>query len=157
MQKARRSSRKCTSPSPSKIFFTDFNLDTWWWSLALHGTLLLALPSYKLLHVSGRCSWRSDNWKLSLSDQLNKVCCLLWKRQSVLQQVFRLMCMTPSPYVATELEEVFMRTVSGFAISKRQDLWKEKPPEWLLTFWLLHASLNSSQKQDKEMLEYLLL
>ena len=77
--------------------------------------------------------------------------------------------MIPTPQeesVATELEQTFMRTVPGFATGKRQDWWKEKPPELRLTFWLLRAICNASQKQDTkqqqtgkdlEMAEYLLL
>lgn len=57
----------------------DFNLDTWWWwwwwSLSLHCTLLLALPSYKSLRVSGRFSQRSTNWKLSLISWIKFAVC----------------------------------------------------------------------------------
>lgn len=131
---------------PSWDFYHRFKL-RWWWSLALHGALLLGLPSYKLLHVSGRFSWRSDNWKLSLSDQLNKICCLLWKRQLVLQQVFRLVYDTLS--IGTKycyrIERDLHENCTWTCYGQTAGLTKGKATR-TAPHWLLHASLNAMPK-----------
>lgn len=168
MQKVKSSSKNMNITFPSWDFITDFNSDTQWrWSLSLHRTLLLALSSYKSSPVSGRFS-QSKKGKLSLISWIKFAVC--YGKDSQRCGKLSSSCVWYPLYrkkvQLTELEAIFMRNVPGFANSKWQDLWKGKPPDLLLTFWLLHASYNASQKQDTkqqqtgknlEMTEYLLL
>lgn len=149
--KQTRTAPEMCSIFPSWDFTTAFNLDTWWWSLSLHCSLLLALPSYKSLHASGRFSPRSEIWKLNLSR---------WIKFAVSRgkgnQCCRKLSSSPAWYPLcrkTMWQQNWNRclnmiTVNGFASGKWQDLWREKPPEQLLAFWLLLVLHSGSQKED---------